>query len=125
MCQIPLARPPRRALAACSLVILGACTTWRDQSAPLPTAQRSIDGPLRITRGDGYSILLDGADVRGDSIIGLSRIEKRRVSIPLAEVRRLEQRHDDILGSVALAALVTAATFGAYIYSVLAFFGSD
>jgi len=119
MSQMPNHRPVRRALlaAGCAL-LLGGCVTWSDQPAPLPTVQRTLHGPMRITRGDGYSVTLNEADVRGDSLIGLST-EYRRVAVPLADVKRLERHRTDVLGTVAAAAVVVAAVFGAYVYTVL------
>lgn len=103
--------------AGCALP-LGACTTWRDQPPPLPTVRRTIDGPVRVTRRDGYSIVLDAADVRGDSIVGISQLQKRRVSIALDDATRVEQRRDNVIGTVALVVSITAAALGLYVHSI-------
>jgi len=112
-------RPVRRSMAAlgCAL-LLGGCTTWREQPNPLPTVRRTLDGPVRITRRDGSFVVLDLADERGDSVTGVSKTAKRRVSIPADEVARVEQRRPNELATVALILLAAAAAFGAYAYSI-------
>ncbi|HET7464161.1 MAG TPA: hypothetical protein VFJ82_23085 [Longimicrobium sp.] len=101
----------------CAL-LLGGCVTWREQPAPLPTVRRTLDGPVRITRHDGSSVLLDGADERGDSIIGHLKANDRRVAIPVDEVARVQQHRANVLGTLALVTLAAAAAFAAYAYSV-------
>lgn len=101
----------------CAL-LLGGCVTWREQPNPLPSVRRTLDGPVRITRRDGNFVVLDGADERGDSVIGVSNTEKHRVAIPAEEVARVQQRRPNELGTVALIMLAAAAAFAAYAYSV-------
>ena len=116
----PNHRPLRRAIltAGCAL-LAGGCATWSEQPAPLPTVQRSIPGAVRIVRGDGHSVEIHETEVRGDSIVGLSNTTYRRVSVPLADVKTVQRRRTDILGSLAVAAVVTAAALGAYVYAIL------
>lgn len=119
--MVPIFRhgPFRRALtAACSMVLLGGCVTWREQPNPLPSVRRTLDGPVRITRRDGSAVVLDGADERGDSILGVSKTGRRRVAVPAEQVARVQQRRPNVLGTLALVTLAAAAAFGAYVYSI-------
>ncbi|HET7233869.1 MAG TPA: hypothetical protein VFJ16_27910 [Longimicrobium sp.] len=115
--------PFRLALAAaCLPLLLGGCTTWRAQLTPPPAVQRTLGGPVRVTRGDGRSLVLDSAAVRGDSIVGVGRDDLRHVSIPLAQVTRVERKRVDparTAATVGVVALAVAAAFGAYVYSVM------
>lgn len=115
----PNHRPLRRTiLAAGCALLLGACATWSEQVTPQPAAQRTLHGTVRITRGNGRSITLNEADVRGDSLVGLST-EFRHASIPLAQVKRLDRRRTDVVGTIAAAAVVVAAVFSVYAIAIL------
>ncbi|HET7464162.1 MAG TPA: hypothetical protein VFJ82_23090 [Longimicrobium sp.] len=118
--QIPNRRPLRRAILAAGCALpLAACGTWREQPRPLPAPRRSIPGLVRITRGDGSAIELNEAEVRGDSLVGLSSTTYRRVAMPLGQVKTVERRRTDLVGSIAVAAVVIAAAFGTYAYAIL------
>lgn len=111
------ARRPLVALG-CALLLNG-CITWREQGRPQPTVQRTLDGPVRITRGTGDSILLDPAQVIGDSIFGVSKADGSRVAIALADVARVEQQRENVIATLAIGAVIAAGAFVAYTIRVL------
>jgi hypothetical protein len=110
----------RRALLLAGLAAsAGACTTWRALPTPAPTVQRTLEGPVRVTRADQYAIVLDPAEVIGDSIFGVSKPGRKRVAIALADVLRVEQYREDVIGTLLIAAVTFAAAYGAYVYAVI------
>ena len=97
--------------------LLGACTTWGRQPIPAPGQDR-VYATARVTRGEEPPILLDNVTVGGDSVVGRKRTEPRtRVAIPVSDVRLVEARRTDPLGTTAvvlvtiLAAVVLWASY--------------
>jgi hypothetical protein len=107
----------RRSLLAGSFALpLGACTTWMEAPNPSPPATNVVPGPLRITRRDGFSIVMEHVSVRNDSVVGHEQgHDDRLVAVALADVRKTERQDVDLLGSLGGAALGVAAGFGAYV----------
>jgi len=118
----PLARGA--VLAGC-IASAGGCMSWQHTPAPAPAASRALHDPIRVTRNDGYAIELTGAEVRGDSIIGLERASHRRVSLALADVRAAEARRVDVLHSALTGVGVAATVFSAGVLALLAILSSD
>ena len=69
---------------------LGACTTWIETPPPTPTAIREFDGPVRITRPDGFSVVLRDAYVTGDTLYGYH--SGTRMAVPLRDVVTTHRR---------------------------------
>ena len=96
---------------------LGACTTWGRQPVPTPGEDRFFT-TARVTPVDGPALLLDNVTVGRDSVIGRERNGPRsRVAIPVANVRTVEARRADTIGTAAVVLVTivgTIALWGAY-----------
>ncbi|HVG43198.1 MAG TPA: hypothetical protein VM890_00655 [Longimicrobium sp.] len=84
---------------------------------PAPGQDRFF-ATARVTRGEGPPILLDNVTIGRDSLVGRERAGPRtRVAIPLSDVRTVEARRTDPVGTAAVV-LVTVigviALWGAY-----------
>jgi len=93
-------------LLACSL--LGACTTWRSRPVSEPGAAAFVAKQARVTRADGTALVLADAQVRGDSLWGTAA-RGARVAVALRDVRRVEVRRPNELGTAILATFAAAA----------------
>ena len=81
----------------------GACATWGRQPIPAPGQDRVLAGPLRVTRADGSSVSLDHVTITADSVVGHEQAgTQARVAIARAEVRGIEARRTDAVGTVML-----------------------
>ena len=108
----------RRRLALALPLALGACATWSRRPLPSPQGERFLAGPVRVTREAGTAILLDSVTVGADSVVGREHAAPHaRVAIPAGEVRTVEARRTDPVGTVmvivvpVLAAVVLWASF--------------
>ncbi|HET7464158.1 MAG TPA: hypothetical protein VFJ82_23070 [Longimicrobium sp.] len=90
-----LTRAVHRSIAAlgCAL-LLGACTTWSEQSSPTPAMSRPVKH-VRLTRTDGTVVMLEEASVQGDSIVGTPPLTTGRAAVALADVKKAEIRRID------------------------------
>ncbi|HEU4560067.1 MAG TPA: hypothetical protein VFS20_19610 [Longimicrobium sp.] len=104
----------------CALA-LGACTTWIEAPSPAPARRHEFSGPVRITRSDGFSVVLNPAYVTGDTLYGYTG--GNRIAVPLQDVRTTHRRELDPLRSIGAAAVGAAAAFGAYVVMVLYAYG--
>jgi hypothetical protein len=91
------------------LVTLGACTSWQHQSAPAPQVVAAQNGQaVRVVRRDGSVYELHNAIMANDSIVGWGEGNPRaRVSVPLAEVERIDARRVSVARTAGLAAGLT------------------
>jgi hypothetical protein len=97
--RLPLSRLRRLALAL--PLALGACVTWAQRPTTSPRGEQFFAGPVRVTRGDGTPILLDSVTVRADSVVGREQAPPHaRVAIPAGEVRAVEARRTDPIGTM-------------------------
>ncbi len=103
-------------MLGCALA-LGACNTWVATPTPAPAALREFDGPVRITRPDGFSVVLNSAYVTGDTLYGYH--SGTRMAVPLRNVKATHRQDVDPLRSIGAAALGAAAVFGAYVLLVI------
>jgi hypothetical protein len=100
--------------AAAILLSLAACSEWAVQPLPPgPQPTRITGRTLRVTRVGGEVLNLAAAQVREDTLYGIRvySVGTPLVSLPLAEVTRLEAEQTNttipaFLGLVALAAVV-------------------
>jgi hypothetical protein len=110
---------PRLALALPLIAALGACTTWRPGPISAPGGNTFLEGPVRVTRTDGATVQLRHATISRDSIVGLERASPHaRVAIPVAEVRRVEARRANRVGTavvVAVPVIAAVAASGAFV----------
>jgi len=104
-------------LALSLTAALGACTTWSRRPVPVPGQDRCF-AAARVTRGEGAPILLDSVTVGADSVVGREHAAPHaRVAFATAEVRLVEARRTDPIGTVTvvlvpiLAAVVLWASF--------------
>lgn len=78
---------------AAVILALAACTGYRAQPTPGPSANTLVARRARVTRVDGARVELLNAIVRGDTLRGtLERPGGAPVAISLADVRRFEVR---------------------------------
>ncbi|HVE78157.1 MAG TPA: hypothetical protein VNA89_04830 [Gemmatimonadaceae bacterium] len=111
-------------MLAC-LVCLHGCTSWhrRDVSAGAAPAISS-DHPVRITRMDGSTMVLEHPRVVGDSVVGDVGDPPRRAAVALSDVQRMDVRRVSLLRTGGLALGVGAAALGvAFIALIVAFQG--
>jgi hypothetical protein len=103
------------------------CHAWqrRDVAILVPAPAPTISGsyPVRVTRADGGHVILNRAQVVGDSIVGEVGTRHVRSAVAVAEVRRLEEQRVSRLRTAllvpaialgALALLIAAAAVTAY-----------
>jgi len=77
---------------------------------PTQPHQQSLTGPVRVTRTNGSSIVLDGVTFEADSVIGRTHAwPYERVAIPTSDVRRVEARRVDPLRTSAAVVLSLGA----------------
>lgn len=88
----PLLRP--FAFALCLPATLPGCHAWKRRDLPAGPAPAAVsDGrPVRVTRADGAVLVLHGARVAGDSLVGEAGTPPRRTAVALADVRTAEER---------------------------------
>ena len=107
--------PFRRAVALALIpAIVGACYTW-EAARPTPAEylQNRHAEEARLTRTDGARITVRNAELRGDSVTGitggsLARGDTLRlVAIALADVQRMEVRTYSAGLTVGLIAVIT------------------
>jgi hypothetical protein len=106
---VAVKRPSRHALFAFATVALVCCTTW---GTPVPLERALLDkrpGVVRLTLSDGRRFEVEGAAIRGDTLVGdttvyqsRERVDRYPVAIPLAQVRFASVRRISARRSVAL-----------------------
>ena len=103
-----------RPLCCLAALALAACSSWRPFAEGLDqTRPTRLPYALRVTRLDGSRTTLLGPFLRGDSLHG--RVLRDTLSVPLREVRRLEQDRFNITRSVALVLAVPTAFLVVYL----------
>jgi hypothetical protein len=107
------------ALALPLVAAVGACSTWSRRPAPTQPHERFVTGPVRVTRTDGSSLVLDRVTIGADSVIGREHAGPHaRVAIPASTVRRVETRRPDLLrtsGTVILSLGAVVAIWAAFL----------
>lgn len=91
---------------------------------PAASVPQELPDPLRVTRKDHSVLMLRDAVVSGDSVVGFAGPEHVRVAVALADVRSLQQKKVDILGTVGTAAAVYLVATTAAILVILASLGN-
>lgn len=101
------------------LLTVGACHSWSPTQVPAPA--RPLEGnpqEARVTRTDGSVILLRSPFVKGDTLVGFTDLRAAstadRVAIPVAEIRTVQTRKVNILGTTALLLIVGAAAVAVF-----------
>jgi len=103
-----------RPLSCLTALALAACTSWQPFAEGVDrTRPTKLPYALRVTRLDGSRTTLLGPFLRGDSLHG--RLLRDTLSLPLREVRRLEQERFSITRSAALVLAVPAAFLVVYL----------
>jgi hypothetical protein len=114
----------RRRLAVLLVAFpLAGCQSWRRTSvAPGAVTALTGDHPVRVTRTDRSTFVLDRARVVGDSIVGETGRPAARVAVPISDVASVEERRVSAgrtLGAVAGGVgLVYAALFVLFLATV-------
>jgi hypothetical protein len=114
-----------RAVSIVLMSQLAACYSWRARSVD-QQRRMSSSQTLRLALSGGEEILVEDAIVVGDSVVGVSREEKRRdrLAVPLSQVRDIHMRQFDATETgfliagigipiIAVIGLTTANTCGA------------
>jgi len=70
------------------LLVANACHVWKP--AELGPTHGFINGRTRIERTDGSSVIVRGPRLDGDSVVGTHATTQARVTLPYADVRRVE-----------------------------------
>jgi hypothetical protein len=96
-----------------ALLYLPSCTSWQQQSAPVPEAisKDRSDHVLITTAANGPAIDLYGPTLTGDSLVGwpsskLVGTPAARMAFPLASIRTVAVRKPNVVGTVLLAGIV-------------------
>jgi hypothetical protein len=115
----------RRAALVVLAAALGACTAWSRQPVGAPGEEPFYAGPVRVTRSDGSTVLLDNVTLGRDSVVGRrSAAARARVAIPLSEVRSVEAQRENVLGTLAVVVVGTVAGFALWMTVVLSTIGT-
>jgi hypothetical protein len=104
----------RPLLALLPLVIsVSGCVAWGRQPTPEPSSSRKLPDRVRLTRDDQSVVVMEGAVVSGDSIVGYAGRGRARTAVALADVRTIQARKTDFMATAGLAAAITlgAAAF--------------
>jgi hypothetical protein len=99
--------------------------TWQQSRLPVPAPNQALGGSVRVTRHDGFQVVLGEAEIHGDSIVGIEQVRLRRKAIALAEVERMESRRVDPVNSALVGAGAALAVFGAGMLAILAILSTD
>jgi hypothetical protein len=73
------------------MISLGACTTFGPVNAPQQYIAQHRPGHVWVTRADGSTVVLNGPEVVGDTLVGVVR-RTGEVRIPLAEAQTVRTR---------------------------------
>ena len=119
------ARLPGSIVLAALATSLGACTTWGRQRMPAPGQDRFF-ATARVTRAEGPPLLLDNVTVGRDSLVGREPTGARtRVAIPLSDVRTVEARRTDPLGTAAVVVVTVVGVIALWAAYALRSLGTD
>ena len=106
------------------LLCLPGCHSWQRRdvaqlhAAPTPTISGSQ--PVRVTHAGGSRIVLNRAEVVGDSVVGEVGTRPHRAAVAVADVRRLEERHVSVPRTALLVVGVAFAVFASVVTVALA-----
>jgi hypothetical protein len=87
---------------------------------PAASVPQQLPNPLRVTRADHSVLVLRDAVISGDSVVGFAGPEHARAAVALADVRTLQTRKLDILGTAGTAAAVYLVATAAVLLTLLA-----
>lgn len=108
----------RLAVPLLAALVASGCVTWGSQRVPGPSSSQRLLSPVRVTRADSSTLVVFDATMAADSIVGYTSADsasRRRVSVAVADVRKIEARKTDVLGTIVLTAAVTFVVgFAAY-----------
>lgn len=99
------------AALACTVPATTACVRWQSVPPAEVSARPPLPRWLRVTKRDSTRLLLEQAQLRGDTLIGRASDDAGDplARIPMADVAHLEAREPSVSGSVGVAALVMGA----------------
>ncbi|MFQ5889362.1 MAG: hypothetical protein ACE5JR_04840 [Gemmatimonadota bacterium] len=99
------------------MAVLSGCMKWSTVKVPVAQALAEEEPKkIRVTRSNGYVLVLESPAIEGDSLVGLTGRSKQRVAIPVEDVKRIEARKPDGVRTTLLvvgAGLTLAAIIGA------------
>lgn len=79
-----------------ALALIGGCRTWGGtRGSPASAIGTASAKPVRVTTTDGRVMVLNGAQVVGDSVIGVESRHSTRVALDTSQVKRVETRQLD------------------------------
>lgn len=89
-------------LALLFLVLLAACTSWHEQSGPVPEVLAAKHpGTVRVTRQDQSRVVLTEPQVTADALQG--QVDGKPTEVPLSDVHSIALMQND--GGKTLAAV--------------------
>lgn len=102
---------PRLFLCLLAPACLAACSTWRAASVP-PQELFAEKAPkrVRVTRADSSVVTLADPSLSGDNLVGTG--DGARITVPLADVSRLEVRAADNTTAIVLVGILVGLTVG-------------
>lgn len=76
----------------CLAAYLSGCHSWNRHHFPASGASTAVagGGPVRLTLADGTTLVLSGARVIGDSVVGDVGTPPRRAAVALADVHNVQ-----------------------------------
>lgn len=83
-----------------ALALIGGCRTWGGtRGAPTSAIDDAGRAPVRVTTTDGREVVLNGARVVGDSVVGIDRRHGGHVALDTSQVKRVETRQYSMPGT--------------------------
>ena len=99
--------PKRVRLALVLVPLCAGCMAWESQQLPQPSSTQRLPDPVRITRTDRSTLVLNDPMVVGDSIVGFAGRE--RTAVALRDVWNMERSKTQFVRTAGLSFALTIA----------------
>lgn len=111
---IDFARPILAMVLACTVAATSGCMRWQSVPPSDVTAQPPLPRWVRVTTHDSTHLLLERAQLRGDTLIGRAGDDAAAplARIPMADVAHIEAREPSLGGSLGVMAVVFLGVAG-------------
>ena len=108
----------RTAPIVLATLTFAACSSWHPATAPTAADSTTFVHDVRITRTDHSVLLLDRAQVVGDSLVGAAG--GARVAVALRDIERVEERRPSPIRTTGLVLGIVAGTLAVLIVVAVA-----